>query len=326
MKSVVCEGHGDEGVLRVSERPAPEMVAGGVRVRVGAAGLNRADLLQRRGLYPPPPGASDILGLECGGTVAETSADVTGFSPGDRVMALVAGGGQAEETVVDRGSLLPVPDAFGPVEAGAFPEVYLTAFLNLFMLGGLDSGMTALVHGGSGGVGTAAIQLANTSGARILVTAGSDERRERCLSVGADHAVNYRDQDFEALCSEVTDGAGVDVVLDCVGGPYLEKNLRVLVTEGRLVVIGLMGGSSAQLDMRRLLSKRIRIIGSTLRALSPERKREIVGSFLDRFGDALNAGRLRPVIDSVFPMERVADAHRRLASGDAFGKVVLTIE
>lgn len=325
MKAVVCESHGDEDVLRINQRPSPDLTPGSVRIAVQAAGLNRADLLQRRGLYPPPPGVSDILGLECGGSVSDLGSEVSDLKTGTRVMALVAGGGQAEEGAVDRGSLLPVPDVFSVEEAGAFPEVYLTAYLNLFMLGGLTSGGTALVHGGSGGIGTAAIQLAKEAGVRIIVTAGSDDRCRRCTKLGAEIAVNYRERDFESVCLDATDKRGVDVVLDCIGGPYLEKNLKVLTTEGHLVVIGLMGGMTGELDLRRLLSMRIRIIGSTMRALSLGRKAEIVSSFLDRFGDALQAGRLRPVIDSVFPMERVADAHRRLGSGEAFGKVVLTI-
>ena len=325
MKSIICQGHGDEDVLRVAGSPSPALKPGSVRLAVAAAALNRADLLQRQGFYPPPPGASDILGLECAGSIVETGRDVTDVVAGSRVMALVPGGGQAEEAVVDRGSLLPVPDGFSEEEAGAFPEVYLTAYLNLFLLGGLTPDGTALVHGGSGGVGTAAIQLAKVFGARVIVTAGSAQRCRRCLELGADLAVDYHHDDFEAVCLEATDDRGVDVVLDCIGGPYLGKNLRVLRTEGRLVVIGLMGGKNGDLDMRRLLSKRIRIIGSTLRALGIDRKAEIVDSFLDRFGEALRDGRLRPVIDSVFPMEEVAEAHRRLASGKAFGKVVLTI-
>jgi NADPH2:quinone reductase len=325
MKSVVCSGHGGEDVLRVEERPAPDLRPGSIRVAVGAAGLNRADLLQRQGLYPPPPGAPDILGLECAGSAVDAAPDVADPVSGARMMALVAGGGYAEEAVVDRGSLLPVPETFTIEEAGAFPEVYLTAYLNLFMLGGLSAGGTALVHGGSGGVGTAAIQLAQEAGARVFVTAGTDDRCRRCSELGAEIAINYRDRDFAGVCLEATGDRGVDVVLDCIGGSYLGKNLTVLTTEGRLVVIGLMGGTTGELDLRRLLSKRIRIIGSTLRALSPARKAEIVSSFLDRFGDALQAGRLRPVIDSVYPIERVADAHRRLASGEAFGKVVLRI-
>lgn len=325
MKAITCDGHGGEDVLRIEDLPSPELEPKSVRIENTAAALNRADLLQRQGFYPPPPGASDILGLECAGAVAEMGSDVTDLQPGSRLMALVPGGGQAEEAVVDRGSVLPVPDGFSDEEAGAFPEVFLTAHLNLFMLGGLTRDTTALVHGGSGGVGTAAIQLVKASGARVIVTAGSAERCRRCGELGADLAVDYHNEDFEAACLDATDNRGVDVVLDCIGGPYLEGNLRVLATEGRLVVIGLMGGKTGELDMRRLLSKRIRIIGSTLRGLSTDRKAEIVNSFLDRFGDALAGGRLVPVIDSVFPMEQVADAHRRLASGRAFGKVVLTI-
>jgi putative PIG3 family NAD(P)H quinone oxidoreductase len=324
MKSVVCRGTGDESVLQVEERPSPALPRDHLRLRVEAAGLNRADLLQRRGLYPPPSGVTDILGLECGGTVAEVHPGTTHPELGDRVMALMAGGGQAEEAVVDPGSVIPAPDHFDDVAAGAFPEVYLTAFFNLFQLAGLVNGMTALVHGGSGGVGTAAIQLVREAGARSVVTAGSDARCRRCLELGADWAVNYHQSDFEKTCKEVTDGRGIDVVLDCVGGPYLEKNLKVLKPEGRLVVIGLMGGTSAQLDMRHLLSRRLHVIGSTLRALGVRRKTQIVSCFLERFGAALFEGRLLPVIDSVYPVERVADAHRHLASGDVFGKVVLT--
>lgn len=325
MKAVVCDSHGNEDGLRIADRSVPELKPGSARLTVNAAGLNRADLLQRRGLYPPPPGVTEILGLECAGSVAELDSGVTDLVTGARAMALVAGGGQAREAVIDRGSLLPVPEEFSDEEAGAFPEVYLTAYLNLFMLGELASGGTALVHGGSGGVGTAAIQLAREAGARVFVTAGTDDRCRRCSDLGAEIAVNYRDRDFRSVCLEATDNHGVDVVLDCIGGSYLEKNIGTLATEGRLVVIGLMGGTTGELDLRRLLSKRIRIIGSTLRALSQERKAEIVSSFLERFGEALKGGRLRPVIDSVFPMECVADAHRRLASGEAFGKVVLTI-
>lgn len=325
VKAVGVEGKGDDAILRVVDTPPPDLAEDSVRIAVSAAGLNRADLLQRRGLYPPPPGAPETLGLECTGTVIETAAGVTEPAAGERVMALVPGGGQAEQAVVHRGSLLPVPAHFSNEEAGAFPEVFLTAHLNLFMLGGLAPGRTALVHGGSGGVGTAAIALARQAGARIVVTAGSSDRCRRCLDLGADAAVDYRDDDFEAVCLELTGGAGVDVVLDCIGGPYLEKNIRVLAIDGRLVAIGLMGGPKAELDMRRLLMRRLRVIGSTLRALPAARKAEIVSSFLDRFGDALADGRLRPVVDSVYPMGRVAEAHARLASGEAFGKVVLTV-
>lgn len=325
VKAVHHNEYGDENQLVIAELPGPAIVEGSIRIAVAASGLNRADLLQRRGLYPPPPGAPETLGLECAGVVTETMPGLDAFSLQKRVMALVAGGGQAEEVVVHAGSVLPTPDHFSDTEAGAFTEVYLTAYLNVFMLGGLRPGMTALIHGGSGGVGTAAIQLVKEAGARSMVTAGSDDRCSRCLDLGADRAVNYREEDFGDAVAELTGGRGVDVVLDCIGGSYLDRNLRCLAADGRLVIIGLMGGSRAEVNLGLLLSRRLQVVGSTLRALPDERKAGIVGSFLDRFGEALTDGRLRPVIDSVFPMDRVADAHRRLASGDAFGKVVLTI-
>ena len=325
VKAVGVKGKGDEAILQVVETSHPDLAEDSVRIAISAAGLNRADLLQRRGLYPPPPGAPETLGLEGAGTVIEAAPGVVSPAVGDRAMALLPGGGQAEQAVVHRGSSMPVPDHFTDAEAGAFPEVFLTAHLNLFVLGDLAPGRTALVHGGSGGVGTAAIALARLAGARIIITAGSSDRCRRCRDLGADAAVDYRNEDFETVCLELTDGGGVDVVLDCSGGPYLEKNLRVLAMDGRLVAIGLMGGPTAELDMRRLLTRRLKVIGSTLRALSAARKAEIVSSFLDRFGDALADGRLRPVIDSVYPMDRVAEAHARLASGEAFGKVVLSV-
>jgi len=325
VKAVECDRPGDEEVLQVVDRPSPELTPGAVRIAVRAAGLNRADLLQRRGLYPPPSGVTEVLGLECAGTVFEIGADVPHLRPGARVMALVAGGGQAEQVVVHHGSVMAVPDGMSDAEAGGFPEVFLTAHLNLFMLGGLNSGGVALVHGGSGGVGTAAIQLIREAGARVVVTAGSDDRCRRCLELGAERAVNHRTEDFADAVDELTGGRGADVVLDCIGGDYLERNLRCLAPDGRLVVIGLMGGRSGELDLARLLTRRLQVIGSTLRALDVERKAAVVRSFLDRFGDALDAGRLRTIVDSVFPLERVADAHSRLASGDVFGKVVLQV-
>ncbi len=325
VKAIGCDGVGDERLLGVVDVPSGDLGVGAVRIGVFAAALNRADLLQRRGLYPPPPGAPETLGLECAGLVIETARDVVTPIVGDRIMALVPGGGQAEETLVHYGSVIPVPDHFSDEEAGAFPEVFLTAYLNLFMLGGLARGGTALVHGGSGGVGTAAIALTRAAGARIIVTAGSDDRCRRCSDLGADLAVNYKTTDFESVCRDSTGDAGVDVVLDCIGGSYLGKNLRVLGMDGRLVTIGLMGGTKGELDLRRMLSKRIQIIGSTLRGLDVTRKATIVSSFLGEFGEALSRGRLRPIIDSVYPMEQIEQAHQRLSSGEAFGKVVLTI-
>ncbi|MCU0232940.1 MAG: NAD(P)H-quinone oxidoreductase [Thermoanaerobaculales bacterium] len=323
MQAVVFDAPGDESVLRVDEVPSPDCGPGEVRIAVAAAGVNRADLLQRRGHYPPPPGASEILGLECAGSVLEVGRDVTGVAAGHRVMALLTGGGYAEQAVAPSGCVIPVPDALSELEAGGLPEVFLTAFLNLFLLGGLEEGATALVHGGSGGVGTAAIQLAKAAGARVVVTAGSDERCRRCLELGAEAAVNHRSQDFVAAARELSDGRGVDVVLDCVGGPYLERHIEALAVGGRLVVIGLQGGGHAELDLARLMRKRLTIVGSTLRARPAAEKAEIIDAFSDRFTEPLAGGRLRPVIDRTFPFEQAATAHRALAGGEVFGKIVL---
>lgn len=324
MRAVVFDEPGDESVLRVAEVPDPACGPGEVRIRIAAAGVNRADLLQRRGLYPPPPGASEILGLECAGTVSEVGDEVNDFSVGDRVMALLTGGGYAEELVAPAACVMAVPDRLTETEAGGVPEVFITAFLNLFLVGGLEAGDTALVHGGSGGVGTGAIQLVKAAGARIVVTAGSDERCRRCLELGADVAVNYREQDFVAAARELTGDRGVEVVLDCIGAPYLDRHLEVLATGGRLVIIGLQGGSRAELDLSRLMRRRVSVHGSTLRARAVEEKGRIIRAFLERFGAHLADGRIRPIIDRTYSFEQAADAHRALAEGEIFGKVVLT--
>jgi putative PIG3 family NAD(P)H quinone oxidoreductase len=325
MKAVLTEGPGDETVLRVDEAPAPALGTGELRLRVAATAVNRADLLQRQGLYPPPPGASPILGLECAGTVAEVGAGVSGWRVGDRAMALLAGGGYAEEVVVHAGSAMPVPANLSLEEAAAVPEVFLTAYLNLFELGGLASGGSALVHGGGSGVGTAAIQLCRTAGARVFVTAGSDEKCERCRALGADLAVNYRTESFAERVREVTGGRGVDVVLDSIGAAYLADNLGALAVGGRLVLIGLMGGAKAELGLGALLVRRLSIVGSTLRTRSAAEKAAIVTGFQARFGDALAAGRIRPIVDRVLPIEQVADAHRAIKASEHFGKIVLRL-
>jgi len=325
MRAIVIDQPGDEDVLRVGEVPRPAVGSGEVRVRIAAAGVNRADLNQRRGLYPPPPGASEILGLECSGTITGIGTGVTDFEPGQPVMALLAGGGYAEEVVVPSVCVMHIPDGLTDAEAAAIPEVFITAFLNLFLTGGLDTGDTALVHGGSGGVGTAAIQLAKTAGARVLVTAGSPERCARCLELGADAAFNHREEDFAARTLEDTGGSGVDVVLDCIGGLYLERHLEVLTVGGRLVVIGLQGGATAEIDLARLMRRRLSVTGSTLRARPVEEKGRIIRAFLDRFGADLEGGRIKPVIDRVLPIEEAADAHRAMAAGEVFGKLVLKV-
>jgi putative PIG3 family NAD(P)H quinone oxidoreductase len=325
MKAVVFDRPGDESVLRVADVPPPPLGPGELRLGVYATALNRADLLQRMGKYPPPPGASEILGLECAGEVIEIGAGVRGWRVGDRAMALLAGGGYAEEVVAPAGCVMPVPALLSYEEAAAFPEAFLTVFLTVFRLGGLRSGGSVLVHGGGSGIGTTAITLVKEVGGTVVVTAGSDDKCVRCLGLGANAAVNYRTADFVAAAREATDGRGVDVVLDSIGAPYLEHNLAALAIGGKLVVIALMGGSSVEVNLRELLARRLSIVGSTLRARSVEEKSGLVAMFLDRFGELLAADRLRPVIDRVLPLEQAAEAHRLMASSMHFGKIVLRV-
>lgn len=325
MQAIVFDRPGDESVLRLAEVPAPELAPGCLRVRVAAAGVNRADLMQRQGLYPPPPGASAILGLECAGEVAEVAPDVSGWRVGDRAMALLAGGGYAEEVVVHAGSALPVPASLDLVRAAAVPEVFLTVHLNVFELGGLPEGGVALVHGGGSGIGTAAIQLVKQAGGRVFVTAGSDEKCARCRELGADLAVNYRSEDFAKAALEATGGRGVDVVLDSIGAAYLDANLRSLAVGGRLVLIGLMGGARAEIGLGALLVRRLSLIGSTLRARPVEEKAQIVRSFRARFGAALEQGHIGAIVDRVLPLAQAAEAHRAMKASEHFGKIVLRV-
>jgi len=291
-----------------------------LRIAVRTTSVNRADLLQAAGLYPPPPGASEILGLECAGVVSEAGAEAAGWRVGDRAMALLPGGGYADEVVVHHGSAMHVPDALSDEEAGAVPEVFLTAFLNLFLLARVQPGESALIHGGGSGVGTAATTLLKLAGVRVLVTAGSDDKCARCVAHGADVAINYKSQDY------VEKARGVHVILDHIGARYLPGDLEALATGGRVVIIGSMGGQrEASIDVIKLLGKRAQIIGSTLRARPVEEKAAIVSAFLDRFGADLDAGRIRPVIHTVMPMARWKDAHALMASNEHFGKIVLTL-
>jgi putative PIG3 family NAD(P)H quinone oxidoreductase len=323
MRAIVIERPGDEAVMKVGEVPAPELGADDLRIRVAACAVNRADLLQRQGLYPPPPGASPVLGLECAGTVAEVGANVRGFARGERVMALLAGGGYAEEVAVHAGSAMKVPPALSLEEAAAIPEVFLTVFLNVFQLAQLPDGGALLVHGGGSGIGTAAIQLGKRAGAQVIVTAGSDAKCDQCRKLGADVAVNYRTQDFAAEVKRATGGRGVDVVLDSIGAPYLEANLASLAIGGRLALIGLMGGAKAEINLGALLARRLSVIGSTLRARPVEEKAAIVRGFVARFGDDLAAGRVRAVVDRVLPLAQAPEAHRALKASEHFGKIVL---
>jgi putative PIG3 family NAD(P)H quinone oxidoreductase len=325
MRAVIFDQPGDESVLRVGEVPAPACGPRELRIRVRAAGVNRADLMQRQGLYPPPPGASPILGLECAGSVEEVGAEVRGWSPGERAMALLSGGGYAEQAVVDAGSALRVPAHLSDEQAAALPEVLLTVFLNVFQLGALPEGGVALVHGGGSGIGTAAIRMVKQAGARIAVTAGSEEKCRSCEALGADRAVNYREGDFVAAVRELSGGRGADVVLDSIGAPYLARNLESLAVGGRLVLIGLMGGAKAELNLGLLLVKRLSVLGSTLRARPAGEKAAIVAGFLAQFGEALEAGSLDPVVDRVLPLDRAGEAHRAMKASEHFGKIVLRV-
>jgi putative PIG3 family NAD(P)H quinone oxidoreductase len=326
MKAIVVEKPGDEDAMRLGEVPAPSPGPGDVLLRVRSTAVNRADLLQRRGFYPPPPGASEILGLECAGEIVSVGSAVPpGLAPGDRVMALLPGGGYAEQVAVHHGSVMRVPDSLGLLAAGGFPEVYLTADSNVFGLGGARRGDTVLVHGGGSGVGTATIQLAKEAGVRCLVTAGSEEKCRRCVELGADAAIDYKREDFAERVKELTSGRGVDVILDSIGGAYFERNLASLAVGGRLVIIGLTGGAQAQIPLGSLLTRRLSVLGSTLRARSVEDKAAIVSAFLGRFGPAIDAGRLRVIVDRVLPLAEAPEAHRVVARSDHFGKVVLEV-
>jgi tumor protein p53-inducible protein 3 len=326
MRAIVFDQPGDESVLHLGDAPTPTLGPEEIRLRVRATAVNRADLLQRQGLYPPPPDASTVLGLECAGEVIEAGAGVSGWRIGDRAMALLPGGGYAEEAVVHAGSAMHVPDPLSDEEAGAFPEVFLTAFLNIFLIGAPGRGGHVLVHGGGSGVGTAAIALCKEAAHPVIVTAGSREKCARCLELGADVAVNYRDTDFAAAARDATAGRGVDVVLDSIGARYLAPNVASLAPGGALVLIGLMGGARGEIDLATLLLKRARVVGSTLRTRPVAEKASIVDAFETRFGEALRAGRLRPVIDRVLPLGEAAEAHRLVQSSAHFGKVVLRID
>jgi len=325
MKAITIDEPGNEDAMKLGEVPAPAMQPDSLRIRVAASAVNRADLLQRQGLYPPPPGASPLLGLECSGEVVEVGDRVSGWKVGDRAMALLAGGGYAEEVVVHAGSAMHVPARLGIEEAAAIPEVFLTVFLNVFQLGSLAAGGAALIHGGGSGIGTAAIQLVKAAGATAIVTAGSDEKCARCRDLGADVAVNYNSGDFVAEAKQATDGRGVDVVLDSIGAPYLRDNLDALAIGGKLVLIGLMGGAKAELNLGVLLTRRLQLIGSTLRARPVEEKAEIVAGFLARFGAALESGEIHPVVYRSFALTDAAAAHRLVKASEHFGKVLLQV-
>lgn len=324
MRAVTTTGPGGPEVLTVTDVPDPEPGPGEVLLDVAATAVNRADLLQRQGLYPPPAGASDVIGLECSGTVAAVGEGVTDWREGDEVCALLAGGGYASRVVVPAGQVMPVPAGIDLVTAAALPEVACTVWSNVFMVAGLRPGETFLVHGGAGGIGTFAIQLAARSGTRVFTTVGSPEKGERCLELGAERAIDYRDEDFVAVVKEATEGRGADVVLDNMGAKYLGRNVDVLADEGRLVIIGMQGGIKAELNIAQLLGKRGAVIATALRSRPVEGKARICASVVEHVWPLVADGSVKPVVSQVLPLDRVADAHRALESGDNVGKLLLT--
>jgi putative PIG3 family NAD(P)H quinone oxidoreductase len=324
MRAVVVTEPGGPEVLQWVEVPDPAAGPGEVVVDVAASAVNRADLLQRQGHYDPPPGTSPYLGLECSGRVAALGDGVEGWAVGDEVCALLSGGGYAEKVAVPAGQLLPPPDGVDLVTAAALPEVTCTVWSNVFMLAGLRPGEVLLIHGGGSGIGTMAIQLARNVGARVAVTAGSAGKLERCRELGAEVLIDYTEQDFVARVREETGGRGADVVLDVVGAKYLGRNVEVLAPNGRLVVIGLQGGTRGDLDLGLLLRKRAAVLATALRSRPPEEKTAIVASVRENVWPLLASGAVRPVVDRMLPMSDAARAHGVLESGDNVGKVLLT--
>ncbi|MBU2695327.1 NAD(P)H-quinone oxidoreductase [Pimelobacter sp. 30-1] len=324
MRAVTQTAPGGPETLVVSELPDPVPGPGEILLDVAATAVNRADLLQRQGFYPPPPGASDVIGLECSGTVAALGEGVSGWGVGDAVCALLAGGGYASRVVVPAGQVMPVPDGIDLVTAAALPEVACTVWSNVFMVAALRPDEVFLVHGGGGGIGTFAIQLAAASGARVFTTAGSADKLERCRELGAEVAINYRDEDFVEVVRTATGGAGADVVLDNMGAKYLGRNVDVLADEGRLVIIGMQGGAKAELNIGQLLSKRGAVIATALRSRPIESKARICASVVEHVWPLVADGQVQPVVSAVLPLDEVAEAHRLIESGEAVGKVLLT--
>jgi putative PIG3 family NAD(P)H quinone oxidoreductase len=324
MRAVTAPEPGGPDALVVTEREDPEPGPGEVVLDVVATAVNRADTLQRAGNYPPPKGASDVLGLECSGRVAAVGPGVEGWSVGDEACALLAGGGYATKVLVPAGQCMPVPQGVDLVTAAALPEVACTVWSNVFMVAGLQPGETLLVHGGAGGIGTMAIQLAKALGATVATTAGSQEKLEVCRDLGADVVIGYRDQDFVEEVRAATDGRGADVVLDNMGAKYLDRNLSALATEGRLVIIGMQGGTRAELNIGKLLAKRAAVIGTTLRARPVEEKSAICAAVVEHVWPLVAEGSVKPVVHTTLPLERAAEGHRLMEDGGHVGKIVLT--
>jgi putative PIG3 family NAD(P)H quinone oxidoreductase len=325
MNCIVLDGFGGPEVLKPGKRPMPKPAAGEVLIKVAAAGVNRPDVLQRTGNYTPPPGASDLPGLEVAGTIAALGDGVAGWKVGDQAMALVAGGGYAEYCAAPAPQCLPVPKGFGMVEAAAVPETFFTVWTNVFDRGRLQKGETFLVHGGSSGIGTTAIQLAHLFGAKVITTVGGDDKAEACRRIGADVVVNYKTQDFVKEVMQATGDKGADLILDMVGGGYINRNLACLAVEGRLVQIAFLQGAKAEINLAQVMTKRQTITGSTLRPRSVAQKGEIAATLKAKVLPLFEAGKAKPLVFKTFPLAQAADAHRLMESSAHIGKLVLTV-
>ncbi|OYU47408.1 MAG: NAD(P)H-quinone oxidoreductase [Rhizobiales bacterium PAR1] len=326
MRQIRFNGAGGPEVIEVETAPLPVPGAGQVLVEVAAAGINRPDCLQRGGNYPPPPGATNVPGLEISGTIVSVGPGVDSKHIGDKICALVISGAYAEYAVADLPLCLPIPNSLSLLEAGGIPENYYTVYDNVFTRGRLTKGETILIHGGSSGIGSTAIQLAKQAGARVITTVGTDEKCDFCRSIGADHAINYRTHDFAAEVKTLTDGKGVEIILDMVGGPYIQKNINSLALEGRLVQIAFLQPSKNEIDLMPLMLKRLTITGSTLRARSVPLKAAIAEKLLAEIWPMLEAGTVKPVIHKVFPLEQAREAHALMESSAHVGKIMLDMK
>lgn len=324
MRAVVCDGHGDIDVLRWAEVDDPRPADDEILIEVVASAVNRADLLQRMGFYPPPPGITDVLGLECSGRVKKIGSDVVGWSVGDEVCALLAGGGQAELAVAPAGQCMPVPVGIDLVTAGGLPEVACTVWSNLALIAELTDGDVVLVHGGASGIGTTAIQVGKALGATVFTTAGSAAKLDRCRELGADVVIDYTNEDFVDVVRDATGGHGADVILDIMGAAYLPRNVATLATNGRLVCIGMQGGTRGELDLGALLSKRASVHATSLRARPVPEKAAICRAVVDGLWPLVATGQVQPIVERSYPMDRIADAHRLVADSGHVGKVLLT--
>ncbi len=314
-----------ENQLRLTDRPVPSILPTQVLIQVEAAGINRPDIMQKQGVYPPPPGASDIPGLEVAGEIIQIGSAVNHLEVGDRVCALVTGGGYAQFCVAEADLCLPIPEHFSAIQAAALPETVFTVWHNLFQRSVLKPGQTLLVHGGSSGIGTTAIQLAKALGCRVIITAGSDAKCEACLQLGADRVINYRSQDFVAKIQDWTQGSGVNVILDMIGGDYTPKNLKCLADDGVLVQIAIQQGAVAEINLWRLMLNRLTLTGSTLRGRSVAVKKSIADEVLQKVWPLLNQGQIQPVIDSVYALDDAVSAHARMESSKHIGKIMLKV-